>query len=307
MIKLFIYPEAKKHVHDQHPIYYNTVPFSVEGIKKHCIVTTNPNEADLFYMGQFSDGSTDNELNRDWKYLKQYTDKHVCDIEGDWPNRRPPEFLRYCKITINGLDKDWEYPNAFVRPTFSFLLLKLAKELLLPEFNYNKYNSFGFMGFPEPFGIRTTLSHIFSKNAGNGLLGEVILNHQWLAPTETDDEKSIKYQKFMQKHNLALCPRGMGRDSVRFFEACYYGRCPVVIGNNILFEQKIIDSMDFCYFISTHNLTIQSLMYKLMCIQNEKPEVIIEKGKRAQQFFTVVKKYFNDPTEFFLASKYIHV
>ena len=62
-INLFIYPIAKPHVHDNESMhlvngtsqYLNTVPMSKLGIETYFEIV-EPNDADYFYMGQFSDG-----------------------------------------------------------------------------------------------------------------------------------------------------------------------------------------------------------------------------------------------------------
>ena len=52
-MKIFVYDEAVYPVHDKDPVYYGVIPFSRYVIKDN--LTNDPDEADLFYCGQFND------------------------------------------------------------------------------------------------------------------------------------------------------------------------------------------------------------------------------------------------------------
>lgn len=103
-IKLFLYENAQPHGHDLDPHYYNTLPLSKEGIKKYCNLTSNPQEADYFYLGQA--GGEINEhfeqfLLQNFKYFEKYNSKHIIDVSGDAEDL-PECLINYdCYITSN--------------------------------------------------------------------------------------------------------------------------------------------------------------------------------------------------------------
>ena len=113
-IKLYIYENSKKHEHDTNSSgmssdLYNTVPLSEKGISDHCIVVTDPKEADYFYMGQFSQDKMEilKIKKQDYKYFEGNEKRHILDIDGEGgfeASNRPaiPKWLRNSIITTNG-------------------------------------------------------------------------------------------------------------------------------------------------------------------------------------------------------------
>ena len=81
-IKLYVYPNAKPHVHDADETYYNTIPLSKEGIANHCVMT-NPEDADYFYMGQLANDRWNEFKPSNFKHFFGNENKHICDIEGE--------------------------------------------------------------------------------------------------------------------------------------------------------------------------------------------------------------------------------
>ena len=67
-IKLYVYPNAREHVHDDTEIYFNTVPLSKKGIEDYCELVS-PEEADYFYMGQIPND-----------HFNRYTSKTFHDL-----------------------------------------------------------------------------------------------------------------------------------------------------------------------------------------------------------------------------------
>ena len=55
-MKLYRYPQASPHNIDDGP-YRNCVPLGVDGLKKHCTIVDNPDEADYFHVGQIREDS----------------------------------------------------------------------------------------------------------------------------------------------------------------------------------------------------------------------------------------------------------
>lgn len=299
---LFIYPSAQPHVHDDETLhlvngisqYINTVPFSKKGISEHFNITT-ADKADFFYMGQISD-RMGIPSKKNFFFLDGNESKHVCDIEGDWTNRMIPEWLKDCVLTINGAKKEYEDLDMFIRPTFSFLLVDLAKKK-------NKYvktreinTKFGFRGFPDTHGVRKKMKESFDLS---GFDGEVILNNTWQAQNNINSENTVKYIKTLTDNLFSLCPMGAGVDSIRFYESCYFGSIPVIISNNFIpFEYEFNKPF---YFRIDPNLSIEGMLLEFSKIKNTSTNVIKEMSKNAQEYFEVqVRSYFYDPTLKFL-------
>ena len=134
-IKLYIYESAKGHEHDINSsglssLLYNTVPMSEKGINDHCVLTS-PEEAEYFYMGQFSQDKREilKITPEDYKYFKGNESRHILDIDGEGgfeASDRPaiPDWLKDSVITTNGPIKKYsDIKFLFARPTFSHLLI----------------------------------------------------------------------------------------------------------------------------------------------------------------------------------------
>ncbi len=152
-IKLYIYPHAKQHTHDKTDLYYNTVPLSKKGIQDHFVLSP-PEKADYFYMGQLSD---DIVINKEkFEFFEGKEERHICDIEGDWFQKKIPQWLEESILTINSVKKEYVEKNIkmFIRPTFSHLFMEIIKNNLELKFNFNDNRSFGFKGLPDPLHVR---------------------------------------------------------------------------------------------------------------------------------------------------------
>mgnify|MGYP003136652131 CR=1 FL=1 len=289
--KIFIYDDAKPHAHDQDPVYENTVPLSNIGIKKHFDVTTCPDNADIFYMGQFSEGQIP-KFNQ-YKFLQKYPNKHVCDIEGDWLNKDlAPEDIKKSIFTINGL-KDAYKPHLdrmFIRPTFSKNLMNLLKKKTTNDVNYNK--KFSFIGLNDPFNIRLSLKSVLEKRFPNHT--NITLNNRWLGSSNDKTHHRI-FNETILSGTFSLCPRGSGVDSVRFLESCFHGRIPIVVSDNVCFGYEFPKKFYFQYdFKQNHEIFFDSIM-------NMTNDEIKEYSNNAREFFnTYVRNYFYDPTQMFL-------
>lgn len=301
-LKLFLYPSAKPHVHDNEKMhlvngvsqYVNTVPMSEKGIYDYFEIV-DANEADYFYMGQISDGMEIPHKNN-FEYLVGNEHRHICDIEGDWLNREIPEWIKKCILTINGAKEKYKGLNMFVRPTFSYLLVHLAK-------NNNPFPSrdienisFGFRGFPDPHGIRHKMKFSFDKS---NLKGTVILNNKWMAQNTLDSHDTAEYINLMKNNIFSLCPAGAGVDSIRFYESCYFGSIPIIISNNFVpFEYEFKDKF---YFRIDPSITIDEMIDRLIEISETNLDTLRKMSYSSQEYFnTQVVDYFKDPTYKFI-------
>jgi hypothetical protein len=301
-LKLFIYPTAKPHVHDNEHMhlingvsqYVNTVPMSKKGISDY-FELVNPDEADYFYMGQISDGmNIPNPIN--FKYLYGNERKHICDIEGDWLGREIPNWLKKCTLTINGAKDIYKGLNIFIRPTFSFLLIDLAKNNQPYPIRNIENISFGFRGFPDPHGIRNKMKLAFDKS---NLPGTVILNNRWMAQNTLESHDTQEYINLMKNNIFSLCPAGAGVDSIRFYESCYFGSIPIIISNNFVpFEYEFSDKF---YFRIDPSLSMEEINNELLEISKTDIDILKKMSYSCQVYFnTQVVDYFKDPTYKFI-------
>ena len=301
-IKLYIYPNAIDHVHDNESMhlingksqYINTVPLSKIGINNHCEIVSAEN-ADYFYMGQIHDGVKIPSI-EDFKYFNGNENKHICDIEGDWLNRELPDWLKKCILTINGARKDYKNCKMFVRPTFSYLLLNLAKNQT--KFQKREVNniSFGFRGLNDPKWVRQKMVTAFKKSKLNG---DVELNSRWMAQNDLTSTDTNIYIEFLKKNIISLCPMGAGYDSIRFFESCYYGSVPVIISD--VFTPFYDDFKKPFFFEVDYRLNEEEMSNELIKISKTNISVIQEMSNNAQEYFqTKIVDYFKDPTLTFI-------
>jgi hypothetical protein len=295
-VKLYIYSNAKPHSHDLDPPFVNTVPLSQKGIQDHCDVVC-PDEADYFYMGQFSDASKNEEMcAKNFMYWEKYPDRHIADIEGDWPNRKIPEHLKQSWLTINGVPsemKDW--PRLVIRPTFSKLFLQLIKSP--PKFLAPNNRRFFFKGYPDPWGVRAKLYYVIQTS---NLDADYVLTAKWNGHNDPENSVAKSYTSQMESGCFALCPRGVGHDSVRFFEACMFGRIPVVVGDNIIMGEEWGVDTSFAIKISQHE-SLLDIKKQLVQVSKMSGEEVYERASAARRYFTnTVLSYFQDPTMYFL-------
>jgi hypothetical protein len=298
-LKLYVYPHAQKHVHDTIPAYINTVPMSEVGIEKH-FELCGPNAADYFYMGQFGDGHGPElvDLNQ-WEFFEKYPERHIADIEGDWLGKEVPEHFKRCITTRNGILESDVTPKVCVRPTFSVFLVNAGREPIdeKERFSWPEKHGFSFKGLGDPFGVRHRMIDGFSIS---GLPGEASLNSEFLAPIPLDDPRRIEYINRMKKYTFALCPRGAGLDSVRYLEACYLGRCPVIVGNHAIVGDNYYDT-SFMFRVTDNKSALGMSLDFSKIFHNTSMQEAIDRGKAARDYFdTVIRDYFKDPTKYFI-------
>jgi hypothetical protein len=296
-VKLYIYRDAKPHAHDSDPGYENTVPLSQQGIKDHCDVVQDPEEADYFYMGQFSDGSKLEDLGQEkFTYLERWPERHVADIEGDWMNRKVPEHLRNCWLTINGAPLEMtDWPRLVIRPTFSKLFLHLVKNP--PKFLAPNNRRFVFKGFTDPWGLRARLAYVLKTS---NLDYDYQLTAKWNGYNDPANSVAKSYTNMMESGCFALCPRGSGHDSVRFFEACSFGRIPVIVGDNIIMGEESKRG-DTCFFRIPQKQSFKEMRQKLEELARMTDDEVSNHARFAYLYFqNVILKYFRDPTAYLL-------
>lgn len=292
-LKLYIYPAARFHIHDK-DIYRGLVPLSADGIKEHCEIVT-PEQADYFYMGQFSDNQPlPNE--QDFPYFWDKPERHIADIEGDWYCREVPMWLRKAILTINGAKAEYNGLNMFVRPTFSRLLVNIKDYGRCFHSSILKPNrTLFFRGQSDPELIRHKMAE-----ACKPLPSDITITDKWLAKIPPFSNDGMAFREGLLKYSFALCPAGHGVDSARFFEACYFGAIPIVISSlcEVPFEYAYRKPF---YFKLDPNIEISKMTAELEGIQNADERLIRAFSLNCQEYFeNYVRPYLNDPTACFI-------
>jgi len=291
MRKLFLYDSIDMPSHDTVDVYQNTVPFCKKGIEDNFEITVEPSEADIFYMGQFSEGRF---YGLDKFYLiEEYPDRHVCDIEGDWFNvSLSDRVLLKSLFTINGLKNEYKHniDRMFIRPTFSKNLINLSKQDSKCVVNYNR--KFTFMGFNDPYNIRLRLKEFLENKYPDNT--DIVMTNKWLGSSDSKGDHKIFNDKILSG-TFSLCPRGTGVDSVRFLESCYHGRVPIVISDNVCFGYNF--PVKF-YLQPRPNENYEQFFDGIFNLTDDQIE---EYSHNAKRFFNqYVRLYFKDPTKFFI-------
>lgn len=294
--KIYVYPDAQAHAHDSIPEYRGLTPFCADGINKHFDVVNSKSEADILYMGQFSCGNRPFE-ERSYPLLKDENYKHVCDVEGDWEHKNVPSGLFKAKMSINCAKSEYISQGAkmFVRPTFSKLLASLGRGEKSVEFVSNVDGQFGFRGQIDPFGVRMKTAQACIKA---GVRHDIYFNSKSFSRSSSEEDPVKIYVKGIQQNSFALCPRGVGRDTVRYYEACALGRIPIVVSRVKLFCEEEYENF---WFKIDKDLSADQMAIEIQKISSISKSEIKHRQRLAYNYFhTLVKEYFSDPTLMFL-------
>ena len=294
-MNIYLYPNHKSHAHDGDLPYHNTTPMSAEGIIKHCKLV-GPDEADFFYMGQITDVTIESMSENEFTYINQFPKKHMLDLEGDWHAHCAPNWVINCIKSGNATKKEHYIQPFCIRPAMSYLLVSLGRDTpdYVPVFPENK--SFGFKGFADLMNIRSRMAGCIRTAK---LPAEIEFNYTWCARQDLSSRVVDEYMRIMIEHIFALCPRGMGMDTIRFYEACFFARVPVLISDMKLMGEDYYDT-SFVFHISPY-ANDEEMTKQLIEIYNTPMNELIERGKLARQYFLdVVVNYFQDPTLYFI-------
>jgi hypothetical protein len=292
-IKLYIYPTAKEPIHDSIPGYEDTVPFCRAGRQK-WVEPVSESEADFFYYGQVR--ATDPwpfDLSK-FHRIKECPERHIVDLEGDYlaPNFRY-EFEGAIVIAC-GAPLTWKFCYVFPRPTMSQGLVHCARKGV-PEYRPPKEHGFGFCGLGND--VRGRMWEALKLA---GLPHEVQMNSHWRGPTPVGHADQWPFVKNLDRYSISLCPRGSGIATARFYEACAFGRMPVMIGETLVLGDSTCPIDRFCVRIPD-TLSVEALAGRLAFIFGIGEKEILERGRWARDYFEqVVRPYFSDPTRAFL-------
>lgn len=296
-IKAYLYEHAPPHVHDQIIGYENSVPFSEQGIKDWCELVP-AKKAELFLCGQYNDSQRWMLQPNRFEWFKGNESRHVFDLEGDQSHLSFLPWMRPCLITAMNAEPNHRNWNCLVRPGCSTLLMDMVKN---PRpFTMPEETGFFFMGQVDPNGLREKVSRAFFDA---DVTGEFVWTNQWNAVSPLNYKDVIKYERGMKHWSFALCPAGTGQMTVRYFEACGMGRIPIVIADNLLFDEPFKLGVRL-----NTSLPEQILSAHLSNFQRMKGPVLDACYKNAHEHFEKeIRRYFHDPTEYFLQRMHQHI
>ena len=293
MQTIFIYPSAPRAIHDCIEGFFGTTPFGGDDITNHFRVVDNPKAADLFWMGQYNDKVKERWLlhpNR-FAHFWDYPDKHVIELEGDWRDQDFPLWLKPTRIITGNahpshFEQGW---RIFVRPVMSPLLLRLVRDP--PDFRPPVQHRMWFRGQRDSRGVREKLAQALQLSRVDHTFTFL---ENWSVYAPPDSEVAMTYCAMMKEYSTALCPRGEGMATCRFYEACAFGRTAVVVADNVLagvppdgWPTRIPDG-----------LSVEGMAAFLSSIY-EKPHYDLCQLSRSY-FDGWLTPYFRDPTKMFL-------
>ncbi len=293
--KVYFYPGSRKQTDYERNGYMNCVPFSSEGIAKWVEPTENPDDAQLFWCGQFHDKDAWQLNPNRFEFFAGRENRHVFDIEGDWRGMDIPEWLRPCVLTAMNVperNRDW---NIMARPGCSRLLVHLAREA--PSgFRMPMKRQFWFRGQRDSRGLRERLVKVLE---GSKVPSETALNAFWGAVLAPDDPRVQAFGLAMRESAFILCPAGEGQATLRMYEACYYGRIPVVIADCLWTWEDVTD-VSFAFRVSPQAGDEEMAKALADIFSMAEPEIEDRCRRAALCFEHVARFYFRDPTDCFL-------
>ena len=299
---LYIYDNASPHVHDSSERYKGCVPLSESGISKHFTVVNNPDSADYLYVGQIREDSNVPLFKSDgseFEFLKGNEHRHIADMEGEggWDI---PEWLQKCILTTMGPRKEFDVYKLFTRPTFSTMMVDMMGDHR--TFDFPEKNGLGFRGCIN-HKSRETMFHALDMPVldEKRIRREAYVNSGWAGSIPSGHQIHTIYEELMLRHPISLCPRGAGIDTTRIIETCFYNRVPVMITDkDFHLVGEDTHDVDFCFRI-VGDISPEDMANELVKVYNTDIDELKERGKAARKYFdTVIRKYFEDPTLYFM-------
>ncbi len=297
---MFLYPQAIEH-DGMCPEFSNVLPFSAKGREDWCELV-GPNDAEIFYCGQCTDRNPSIIDPNRFEHLVGNEKRHVMDIDGDWPGMRFPSWLKDITITARNVLKEHSDWSAYPTPGSSMLMLDLLARGR--EYKPPTWHGFYFRGRLDQTGMRAkvfralqlaNVPHQFSINQtaymfpGNTVLGPYT--------EESLSENLGRFEKEMLDWSFALCPRSGSHFTMRFYEACALGRFPIVVGDNLWFDNDHVTAYTIPSDMAEDQIA-RDLQYIMQSIPLEEA---IRLGRQAKDYFdNHVKTYFDDPTKAFI-------
>lgn len=295
-MKVYFYEGARDPtVHDKSG-YVDCVPFSEQGIARHVEVVNDPHVADLICAGQFHDTYSWKLQPERFCWFEQYPEKHVFDVEGDWRGKEIPAWLRPAILTaMNAWPQHLNW-DIMVRPGSSKLLLSLARDRTV-EFTEPSERTLWFQGQRDSHGLRERMQRVVEECLDDTF---IVFRDSWGATLNLGDIDAESYENQMQESAFVLAPGGEGMGAtLRLYEACAFGRIPVVISDARVMWDDLVDT-SFMVKLSP-SLTDEELAKEFYALYAMSKDEVLERCHRSLLYFEhVVKNYFRDPTGCFI-------
>lgn len=283
-LKLALAPTFQPFTHDKIDWLNNTVPFCREGIDRHCQVTL-PRNAEYIHVGQINCTHPNP--------FPIPNGNVIADLEGDEVPGTFREEFKHCIVTASCCPPHWRGRAVFVRPTFSRFLVHAARERKDTFYEATRHQ-LGFRGKEDSHDVRQKM-----YKAAQGFPHDIHFVQVWNGHTEPNHPEQKIFERVMLDSSLALCPQGEGIATARLYEACFYGRCPVIIGRQMMVGEDIHDT-SFAWQMDA-NSSVDEMNKELRMVIEMPLKEARERGRLAREYFdAVIRPYFQNPTLSFL-------
>lgn len=298
-IKLFPYPGAKTPIHETIEWYSDVVPFCKDG-RDWWVELSNPDSADFIWCGQIRQEEPNPFPIDEFPLLRSQPENHIVELEGDFvdmPSGHPNAFREDFPNTIRiacGAPHRWRGQAVFPRPSFSRYLVHAARNMhtVFPEATNH---SMGFLGFNDQHSIRKKVSRALTGLPSS----KFDFTPGWQGIVPIGHISRTHFENRMMDCSMALCPQGNGVATARFYEACFYRRCPIIIGETMLLGEDQFDT-SFAIQIDAW-LSVEEMRNELAKAYSMSLSEARSRGNIARQYFDeIVRKYFKDPTRCFI-------
>ena len=292
MKTIYIHPKATPCSVETHFLHLKKfVPLTLDNILKNFKIVSSPEHSDYIFLGQI----IENKIIPDEfiEICKNNPKKVIVDLEGDFGSSLFNSCFKNVITCAGGPDKSWGLTNCFVRPQLSKVLLELHCNNYQTLPVDSKALNFYFQGqvnVPNRIILLKALQQLNLNNI------KVSVNNSWGGNLSIQDSE---YCNMMNSNLLSLCPKGVGGSSIRFYESCFFGSVPILIGNDEVMSEHTYDT-SFIFRIPDYN-DISCVKHELDKINKTDAEQLRNRGKRARQYYDdVVKPHLDDPMSTFL-------
>jgi len=287
-------------------------PLTREGLKKHFHIVDKLEYADYYFLGQIRDYNVNYDETKLLDWAKNWPEKSIIDIEGDWCVRKIPQPFTKCIISISGPDRSWlpSWDRVFVRPPMSRNLKYLCEkwDQIIPFEDIINCLYFEGQVVTKNRAILLEVLYDFPRRkrlVAGGNPWSIISDRFWILPKrewngmlEPDKESAESYRDKLRNVRFSLCPKGVGGSSVRFYESCYYGAVPVIFGTDVLLGESWYDT-SFVIREPYYNdkEEIKETLHRVLEMSDEEAK---DRSEKARQYFTnVVVPFYSNSTRMF--------
>lgn len=195
------------------------------------------------------------------EYFDKCPEKHIFFFVGDdW---RIPLVFRKSILFMQSCHKD---SNAFPLHFKSKIIedLKLSQSIMLAK------HDISFQGNTQAHKCRNEMLMQLKNSKMKKLFSKTRVLPKY--PLSHDYSLIESYLKSINDSRFVLCPRGVGLNSIRFYETIAAGRIPVLISDNVKLP-KFIDWSRFIVRVPEKNISKTEFMIKEFCSKNDLEKV----------------------------------